>query len=108
MSKQTTTSNREQQMYNIASDMQAMLYKYSTNTCPGKYCIYYDKPDADSISNYSEWERLYHKIQTGDEYFIIYENVGAGPLEVRYVVNVTADSELTAASELMDMIARKF
>ena len=64
---------------------------------PDKYC--------------SDWDRKFHGILPGDEYFMIYEhdaNDMEEPYHLLYTVNVSYDSPLTAASELMDLVSRKF
>ena len=53
----------------------------------------------------SPWDRSYHHITPGDEYFWIFDGVTG---DLLYTVNVTGDSVLTAASELMNLLARKF
>ena len=66
--------------------------------------IEYMKISEDNINSFTEWERRYHHILTGDEYFIIREEDG----QLLYARNVSGDSILTALWELMDLIAKKF
>ena len=66
--------------------------------------IGYIRPDEKTIGQYTDYQRRHFHIHTGDEYFLIWEK-GAHLL---YVVDVTADSALTAASELMNLVCRKF
>lgn len=56
-------------------------------------------------STTTEWERKHHQIVRNDEYFWIWERETG---DLLYTVNVTGDSVLTAASELMNLLARKF
>lgn len=67
--------------------------------------IIYRKETEETIEHLSDWERKYHHILTGEEYFYIRE-VDTGDL--LYTVNVTGDSVLTALSELMNLLSRKF
>ena len=57
-----------------------------------------------SIHNFTDWERKYFGIGNGGEYFFIWEDEEY----LLYVVDVTGDSVLTALSELMNLIGRKF
>ena len=66
-----------------------------------KWNIYYDV--AKENHNFSDWDRQYHGIIDGEEYFFVYDNN-----HLLYVINVTGDSTLTAMSELMELLARKF
>lgn len=65
----------------------------------------YRKETEETISKLTDWERHYHSILPGGEYIYARE-VETGDL--LYVINVTGDSVLTALSELMDLLARKF
>lgn len=60
---------------------------------------------GNSIANFTEWEQQYFHIMTGEEYFFIWNEHEDHLL---YVINVTGDSVLTALSELMNLIGRKF
>ena len=63
------------------------------------------------IAEFSAWDRKRFNLLAGDEYFFVWETSRpdvADPNGLLYVVNVTADSLLTAASELMNLAARKF
>ena len=64
---------------------------------PGnKWAIAYGKAQ-------STWSKGTHVMYSGEEYFYIFEEN-----RLLYTVNVTADSELTALSELMNKLAKKF
>lgn len=65
--------------------------------------IAWRKETAESVKSYTEYGRKRFGILSGGEYFFISRGS-----ELLYVVDVTADSDLTAAHELMDLIARKF
>lgn len=69
--------------------------------------VTYDRPNDTTIRNYSDFQREYHGIVSGNEYFLIWET----DKEVKhllYIVNVTADSAIAAAWELLDLASRKF
>ena len=65
--------------------------------------ITYELLTAEGLMEYSEWQRKKCSLTRGEEYFFI-SRTG----ELLYTVCVTCDSVLTAAKELMDLIARKF
>lgn len=67
--------------------------------------IAYRREDEKSVQDYSIQERLYHHILSGDENIYIW-NAEDGVL--LYTVHVTGDSVLTACSELMELLSRKF
>lgn len=80
----------------------AAITKYLKTLKPQKvWQIYYTI--AEEHHNFTEWERQYFGILNGEEYLLIYDSV-----KLLYVINVTGDSTLTALSELMDLLARKF
>lgn len=63
------------------------------------------------IDEFSAWDRKRFSLMSGEECFFVWENSRpdvADPYGLLYVVNVTGDSVLTAASELMNLVARKF
>ena len=67
--------------------------------------ITYDCPDSETISRYTEYQQEYHHIRTGGEYFLFWEEE---TMHLLYVKDVTADSALTAAAEMMWLAAKKF
>lgn len=66
--------------------------------------IEYRRETSESVNEYTDWTRSYFEIFPGQEYFYVRRKFG--PL--LYAVNVSADSVLTAASELMQLLAAKF
>jgi hypothetical protein len=67
--------------------------------------------DAESIADFTEWERERNELFIGHEYFLIWEvpdPYAIDPFHLLYAVNVSADSVLTAVSELMNLVSRKF
>lgn len=67
--------------------------------------VTYDRPDSETISRYTEYQRQYHHITTDSEYFLFWEEE---TMHLLYVKDVTADSALTAAAEMMWLAAKKF
>lgn len=100
------TITRANRMQEIATTITDMMHKAAPRTA--EVFIEYIRPTEEDIANCSDWTREYHGILPGVEYFMVYETKAAAPDCPLYVVNVTADSYLTAASELMDLISRKF
>ena len=63
------------------------------------------------LEEFSAWDRKRFNLLAGEECFFVWETSRhdvPDPYGLLYVVNVTADSLLTAASELMNLAARKF
>ena len=68
--------------------------------------IMYRVPDAEWLSLFmSPYDQRRFHLMPGEEYFFIFERETDYLL---YVVDVTADSTLTAISELVNLLARKF
>ena len=94
-------------MLDVASTITELMHRVNKYT--DGITIRYDEPTEETISTYGDWFRRYHHILPGDEYFMIYEKQNDGqPDYLLYVVNVTGDSSLTAADELMRKVAAKF
>lgn len=91
-------SNRAQELDRIARHVARIAEPRA------QLVIFYTHETAESVRAYSEFERERFHLVPGDEYFFIYQANGA----LLYTVNVTADAPLTAAAELMGLIARKF
>lgn len=103
---------RAESLSKIAKEIETMLNTYGRVSAyytqnPTNYKIEYHKLDENLMSTFSDWSRKYHGLLSGEECFFIYEPYDDG-LELLYVVNVTGDSLLTAASELMHLVAKKF
>jgi len=65
----------------------------------------YRKETEETVKKLTDWERRYHRIMPGGEYVYIRE-VDTGDL--LYAIEVTGDSVLTALSEVMELLSRKF
>lgn len=73
--------------------------------------IAYIKPDADTIEQFTDWQRTHNHIMTGCEYFLVWDYSPDWETDepaLLYAVDVSADSMLTAAWELFGLLSRKF
>ena len=100
--------HRTEQMKRVASQIETIVKE---NGRRGDIAITYCEMDAESIADFTEWERERNELFIGHEYFLIWEvpdphNID--PFHLLYAVNVSADSVLTAVSELMHLVCRKF
>lgn len=76
-----------------------------------KIVIEYVKPTDHDIERYTEWERKRNALRTGDEYFLVWDtdpHWDTDRADLLYAVNVSIDSLLTAAYELLELLHRKF
>lgn len=104
---------REERLESIGFDMETMVNVYCIDD---EIEITYHKLKAGDEAAYTEWtKQRFHLQFGGSEYFFIYrlEKQESPSTEERksqllYVVNITADSYLTAAKELMTLLANKF
>jgi hypothetical protein len=69
-----------------------------------KWTIKFQKLDNENIHDFSDWDRKYYGLHTGDESFLIFDEED----HLLYVVNVTGDSIITAVYELMSKLSCKF
>ena len=102
-----STIEKTAQMESIARTMTNMLHE--CNPYADDITIRYIKTNQANICTFSDWQRRYHDLLTGCEYFLIYEKQHDGyPDFLLYAINVTADAPLTAVEELMRTVAAKF
>ena len=87
------------ELQRIANCVEAMSNKYIKEPIS----ITYEELTDESVKAYSDWNRQRFGLCSGEEAFFIFRRSS-----LLYVVNVSADSYLTAARELMDLIGRKF
>lgn len=73
----------------------------------GDIHIEYQNVNDTNILLFTNWQIKIHHIYCGMEYFLIYENIPGEGFNLLYAVNISCDSYLTAASELMDLASRK-
>ena len=94
--------NRPFQMNEIAESAMRIMIAANPEVL---FPVQYHKADDLLMKIISEYDRSRLHIRSGEEYFFVYDN--KDPDHVLYAVNVTGDSVLTAASELMSLIAKK-
>lgn len=95
-------AQREAEMKKLAEYGKSMIREFG---CRKDIIVTYDRPDGETISRYTEHQRKYHQIMAGSEYFLFWEEE---TMHLLYVKDVTADSALTAAAEMMWLAAKKF
>ena len=93
----------------MVADSALKLLKYVR---PGRNLgIVYVKPNAETIEQFTDWQRRRNHILTGGEYFRVCEyspDWETDDHDLLYAVDVTADSLLTAAWELFELLSKKF
>lgn len=96
-------------MQSVANSIESMIRLHGGNKEQRqRIAITYTRLDDENISQFSDFQRRYYGLLTGEEYFIIWDERGAGKPDLLYAVNVTGDSILTAGGELMTLVAKKF
>lgn len=95
-------ARREAEMKKLAEYGKSLIREFGRRK---DIIVTYDRPDSETISRYTEYQRKHHQIVTGSEYFLFWEEE---TMHLLYVKDVTADSALTAAAEMMWMAAKKF
>ena len=95
-------ARREAEMKKLAEYGKSMIREFGRRQ---DIIVTYDRPGSETISRYTEYQRKHHQIVTGGEYFLFWEEETGHLL---YVKDVTADSALTAAAEMMCLAAKKF
>ena len=73
--------------------------------------IEYIMPDEASINRFTQWQREKLHIRPHDEYYLVWDDSpdwNTDKPDLLYAVNVSIDSLLTAANELLDLLSRKF
>lgn len=93
---------REAEMKKLAEYGKSLIREFGRRK---DIIVTYDRPDDDTISRYTEYQQQYHQIMAGNEYFLFWEEE---TMHLLYVKDVTADSALTAAAEMMWLAAKKF
>lgn len=96
---------RDGQMQMVLTQIRPILQVIDASKELSWNIIYRRATDPWLESTTTEWERKYHQIVRNDEYFWIWERETG---DLLYTINVTGDSLVTAASELMNLLARKF
>ena len=104
----TLEARRESKMRRIARSAMNMLRLARPDR---KLTIGYIKPNEKDIERYTEWERERNHIRKGGEYFLVWDcapDWNTDRPDLLYAVDVSIDSLLTAAYELMELLHRKF
>lgn len=99
---------RTEQLEHVAAQIEAMVRDYGRRK---DIQITFYKLDKEVLEMFTEYERTRHHLRTGDERFFIWEVPdphAIDPQHLLYTRDVTADSILTAAHELMELVSRKF
>ena len=99
---------RDTIMRDIAQRIENLVRDYGRRS---DIAITYDRLSDESIAEFTDFQRTYHSLQTGEEFFLVWETPDPDDVDPRallYAVNITGDSNMTAAGELMDLISRKF
>lgn len=100
------TMTREEQLSDIATRINDLVTDYGRRK---DIAIIYSKLNKKNLDKFSTWDRERFTLIAGEECFFVYEiNMRTVKSNLLYVVAVTGDSLLTAAEELMDLVAKKF
>lgn len=106
--KAAREAKRESEMRRIARSAMNMLRLARPER---KLTIAYIRPNERDIERYTKWQRERNHIHTHGEYFLVWDCVpdwDTDKPDLLYAVDVSADSLLTAAYELMELLHRKF
>ena len=97
---------RNVNLANIATKINDLVDAYGRRN---DIIIKYQKLTKESIAELSDWDQKRFSLIPGEECFFVYEvNPDSENDFLLYVVCVTGDSLLTAAEELMHLVANKF
>lgn len=96
---------RFESLNDIALTMQKMVCTYGRRN---DIAITAARLTDETISAYTAWQRSFFQLHAGEEVFMVWEITKAESSCLLYVINVTGDSLLTAAGELMELLSRKF
>lgn len=92
-------AERSMELICICKDLEAMVNRYVKEPIS----ITFVKINERNVTTFSDWDRERFHILTGEELYLVYRGD-----HLLYVVPVGADSYLTAADELMQLLAKKF
>ena len=95
-----TEEMRLENLQKVADDIEKMIRNYGRRK---DIVIWFAVMTDEEIGEFSDWDQRRLGLLHGEEMFIIGE-----PDRVLYAVNVTGDSVLTAAYELMRLVSAKF
>ena len=105
---------REQMMNSLAIDLTGTINVFGRRD--DIIIRYYDMTE-ENLAKFSPWSRQYHSLFPGLEYLLVFEtekpitelpnDYKPDTTSLLYAVNVSGDSCLTAAAELLDLASRK-
>lgn len=98
--------NRKEQMNALAASLTETVKTFGRRHDITVEYGYFDTMET-VAAYFTPWQMKYHGILSGIEYFLVYEHDPETGKRLLYVINVSGDSYLTAASELMDLASRK-
>ena len=97
---------REEQLSDIANRINDLVTDYGRRK---DIAIIYSKLNKENLDKFSAFDRERFTLIVGEECFFVCEvNMRTAKSNLLYVVAVTGDSLLTAAEELMRLVANKF
>lgn len=99
---------RTEALYDIAQRIEDLARTYGRRA---DIAVTYDHMTPESLGEFTDFQRRYHRLIAGEEYFLVWETPDPDSVDPRallYAVCVTGDSLLTAAGELMELVSRKF
>ena len=99
---------RIEKLEHIAIEAEKLIRSYGRRK---DICVTFGRLTKETIAYFSVWDCKRFTLMEGEEYFFVWETSRPdipNLSELLYVVNVTGDSLLTAASELMNLASRKF
>ena len=101
-------SERNAKLHDIAKDIENLVRKYGRRD---DIIIEGGRLTENDMGMFTEHNRKWLNLFAGEEYFLVCEIAPDGKHFTNgllYAVNVSGDSLLTAAEELMSLVARKF
>ena len=95
--------SRKERMNHIIESIEQMVSVYCIE---GIINVEYKQLTKEAEKDFTDWQKQKFNLQfDGSEYFFVYDEFEESLL---YTVNITADSYLTAAKELITLLANKF
>ena len=98
---------RTEQMERIAAQIETIIRE---NGRRNDIAVTYCEMDGEAMEDFTEWERERAGLFIGHEYFMIWEVKDPhhiDPFHLLYAKNISADSALTAAAEVMTLASYK-
>lgn len=102
-SKKNTMDDRQKMCQRIADMIVDMIHMAGRKRDDESFAIRYERMTDESLARIKEWDRKWLGLLSGEEYFLV-----TCDKCLTYAVNITADAYLTAAEELIKLVAVKF